>query len=586
MCAAHASLSVPVGLRHLYACSGSSIDAILLTVSETTASALSNLDALAVEAWTLEPVPPHERKGLLRDEAALLLDGLLVRFARGRGALDVALGEGLAALSVGDRVLRLGFSCLGDYARERLGIAGSTAQKLARLARELAGRPRLRFAVHAGELSARKAETILPVARGDDEEVWVIRARGETVRALAAAVKASRGSEPEADEPWERVTLPVGTDAKEALDEAMALAGKLLGAAAPKWQRLEAICEEFLGAHPEPALPKGEVASPQLDHQPVIEKLEAAKTWLEEETRNWSFLDAFEPVPASIDAELDAAGVAHLDAELRRLAGMRRRWDDLVGHLALLVRSCGLWRDLQFASFGHYCTERLGLSERAVGQRVALERRLYELPALRSAMRDGRLSYEKARIVASCADDQTVDAWVTLAQGLTCIALAREVESFDEAQMCARGEVSLRLPVHVVSLLDSAMRAAQRAAGRWLRPDEPLQLIAQHFIDTWKPLLATRNTVQKRVLARDRGLCQVPGCSRAALQIHHVTFRSHGGSDASENLVSLCAAHHLHGVHVGWVRVSGLAPGRLRWRFRERAGPMMSVVSLRASPEA
>lgn len=534
----------------------------VLTVSEPAATALRNLDALAAEAWALAPVPRHERKGLLRDEAALLLDGLLVRVARGRGALDVALGEGLCSLSVGDRVLRLGFSCLGDYSRERLGIAGSTAQKMARLARALRDRPRLRFAVHAGEVSARKAETILPVALGDDEGAWVTRARGETIRALAAAVKAARGIELETDESWERVTLPVGPEERATFDEAMALAGKLLGAAAPKWQRLEAICEEFLGAHP---LLDGDAAAPLLDHQPVSEVLEAARVWLEEETRNWSFLEPFEPVPALVGEALDAAGVTQLDAELRRLAAMRARWDELVGHLAQLLKSCGLWRDLRFASFGHYCSERLGLSERAVGQRIALERRLYDLPTLRAAMRDGRLSYEKARLVASCADDQTVDAWITRAQGFTCVALSREVESFDEAQMCARGEVSLRLPERVGALLDSALQAARLAAERPLRPGEALQLVAQHFIDTWKRLFATRNTVQKRVLARDRGLCQVPGCSRAALHVHHVTFRSHGGGDEPGNLVSLCAAHHLHGVHVGSVRVTGRAPWGLRW---------------------
>src|SRR6266446_6127824 len=33
---------------------------------------------------------------------------------------------------MGDRVLRLGYSGIGDYARERLGIAASTARKIAR----------------------------------------------------------------------------------------------------------------------------------------------------------------------------------------------------------------------------------------------------------------------------------------------------------------------------------------------------------------------------------------------------------------------------------------------------------------------
>src|SRR5512137_61656 len=146
---------------------------------------------VSMVARTLEPVMPHERRSVLRDEAALLLDGLLVRVARGRGAVDLALGEGLASLAAGDRLLRLGFSCPADYARERLGIAGSTAEKLARLARHLAERPLLREAVRSGAVSPRKAETVVPVARGPAEAAWVEKARTGTVRALAAEVRAA-----------------------------------------------------------------------------------------------------------------------------------------------------------------------------------------------------------------------------------------------------------------------------------------------------------------------------------------------------------------------------------------------------------
>ena len=40
-----------------------------------------------------------------------------------------------------------------------------------------------------------------------------------------------------------------------------------------------------------------------------------------------------------------------------------------------------------------------------------------------------------------------------------------------------------------------------------------------------------------------------------------------GGSDDPGNQISLCAAHHLHGVHMGWIRVSGTAPDGLRWEL-------------------
>jgi hypothetical protein len=56
-----------------------------------------------------------------------------------------------------------------------------------------------------------------------------------------------------------------------------------------------------------------------------------------------------------------------------------------------------------------------------------------------------------------------------------------------------------------------------------------------------------------------------------------VQYRSHGGGDEPGNLVSLCAAHHLHAVHLGWLRVRGRAPDRLRWAFAEGGGPIVAV---------
>ena len=57
--------------------------------------------------------------------------------ARSSGAIDVAMGERLAALCSGDGPMRLGSSGIGDYARENLSIAGRTAFGIARLARKL-----------------------------------------------------------------------------------------------------------------------------------------------------------------------------------------------------------------------------------------------------------------------------------------------------------------------------------------------------------------------------------------------------------------------------------------------------------------
>ena len=526
-----------------------------------------DLDAIAAVAWTLDPPAPHERGGVLNSESAKLVEGLFTRCGRGRGALDIAIGEGLLALGTGDRVLRLGFSGIGDYARERLGMAASTAQKMARLARELRERPGLRDAVWTGEVSVRKAEAILPVARGEAEESWVARARsGETVRSLKVAVKAVIGCEPEEDEAWDRVSLPLSPEARPAVEKAVELTGKILGRTAPKWQRVEVICQEYIGAHGAP----DEIAAAGVLRAPVDASLEPFQEWLEQQTAQWSFLDRVDPVLAPVADVAAATDPLLLDAELRRLAGLRAQWDEVFGHLAMLMQMLGLWREAGFASFGHCCCERVGMAERTVEQRIALERRLQVLPQLRRAMRAGRISYEKARLIAWQADDTTVEEYIGVAESMTCIELRRKLEGDEERQMCARGDFDFRAPHRVATLLTVAISAARKAAGEWISPGECFRRIAQHFIDTWEPALKEQSTPQRRILARDRGFCQARGCSRAATQVHHVQFRSAGGSDDPANLVSLCAAHHLHGVHKGWIRVRGLAPHALEWELGER----------------
>lgn len=530
---------------------------------------------LVEEACALVPPHAHERRHVLRDEAALLLDRLLVRVARGQGALDVAIGAGLDALAAGDRALRLGYSGIGDYARQKLGIAPRTAQAMARLARELRSRPLLREAVRRGEVSARKAQAVLPLAVGDGEAEWVARAREQTVRALEAAARARAPGSAEEDEPWERVEIDLTPEQRAVVDEALSLAGKVLGGRAPTWQRLEAICEEYLGAHPAEPADRGE--ADLIAGEPSLEDLKAG---LEAEMSEWRWLDEAHaelwaergpgpvveaPVPDS--AGEDFMDVVRLDADLRRLGAMRARWDELLGHLALLLRWVRLWRDMGFATFGHYAAERLGMAERTVAQRVALERRLYALPALREAMRTGRVSYEKARLVASVADEASLAGWIAQAERSTCVALRREIDARDEAQMRARGALALRVPCRVAVLLDAAFRAVREAEACWVSRGECLVRVARHFIDTWKDAVPKRRSRADEVLSRDGEACQVPGCSRAAAHAHHVVFRSAGGGDEESNLVSLCAAHHLHGVHAGYVRVTGRAPDALRWEL-------------------
>jgi hypothetical protein len=222
---------------------------------------------------------------------------------------------------------------------------------------------------------------------------------------------------------------------------------------------------------------------------------------------------------------------------------------------------------LNFASFGQYCEEALGMAERTVAQRVALERALQRHPALRRALQEKRITYEKARLIARHATKEDAPSWISAGARMTCVALHQALQDNHEAQMCARDEFEIWMPASVADLLKGTFRALRATAKRWMALKECVVALAEHFNATYQHLLDRAKTLARRVRARGKHFCQVPGCSRPAMHAHHIIPRSQGGTDDEWNLVGLCIAHHLHGIHGGRIRVTGRAPDQLVWEF-------------------
>jgi hypothetical protein len=120
--------------------------------------------------------------------------------------------------------------------------------------------------------------------------------------------------------------------------------------------------------------------------------------------------------------------------------------------------------------------------------------------------------------------------------------------------------------------LDGAMSGVYRQNGTYQEIVLPfLEALLDHFLITW--LTLTVKERHHRVLARDGFRCQVPGCSsRRNLHVHHIVFRSHGGSDDEQNCLTICMGHHLKGVHEGHLTIEGEAPDRLTFRLGVERG--------------
>jgi hypothetical protein len=131
------------------------------------------------------------------------------------------------------------------------------------------------------------------------------------------------------------------------------------------------------------------------------------------------------------------------------------------------------------------------------------------------------------------------------------------------------------------STLCTVRRALERRTGRLPTEGEAMEAMLDHVFAVWDPEDRERPRAH-RVFERDGWRCSAPGCSSYRnLQDHHIVFRSAHGSNALDNRTTLCAWHHLRGVHAGIFGCRGRAPGALRFELgrRRRRRPLLAYRS-------
>ncbi|MFI5402011.1 MAG: HNH endonuclease [Planctomycetota bacterium] len=520
-----------------------------------------------------EDLTPAQREALVLDEAA-------TRAARSSSAFDLALGVTLDRLFRGDRLMQVGTSRESDYARERLGVSPSLMYSWVALARGLERRPLLRQAVSVGAVSTRKALAVMLLAVGNEEAAWTEAAMRLTLREIASAVRAAGKEAPGERFEAEAIVLPMTPEQQARLDLGLAFAMDTIGPEAKRWQCLEAMCEEWLSDHGERMGARGKE-----DHGPLAPL--RGKILMKQLAAIGEALD----VIREIGKEPLKDNALGLDARARRLVAARRRYDLVFGALAERVRDECVPEILGYGTFERYCDERLGVSAGTVRQRIWLERRMREMPALRDAVSSGRLTYSKAVLVAKHATPADVDDRIARAAATTCQQTERETEAEEDRRNRGAGVRNLWAPSDAARTVWDAIGSAQAWSlgerGMEIDAGEALALIADHFVRIYETHLVKSEggrrmeKLRREILMRKWGLCAAPGCTREARHIHHVVFRSRGGPDEAWNGVGLCVPHHLHGIHLGYLELTGRAGERLHWRFgASEAIPLEEWVTL------
>jgi len=127
-------------------------------------------------------------------------------------------------------------------------------------------------------------------------------------------------------------------------------------------------------------------------------------------------------------------------------------------------------------------------------------------------------------------------------------------------------EIVFFAPASVVVMLWAAIAA-------FSKPHEPawrgLERLIEHAWEEWQRQPRHRDPI----FSRDGWRCAVPACSsRRNLHDHHLLFRSRGGGNTRQNRITVCAWHHLRGIHQGRVRAWGTAPDDVTWELGVRPG--------------
>lgn len=316
---------------------------------------------------------------------------------------------------------------------------------------------------------------------------------------------------------------------------------------------------------------------------------------------------------AQLDAlgrDVDALDAVELDRRLRVIQRAAQRIDSQMAALLRIGIDRRLFREIGFATVRLYVASRLGFCPSKAWSLIAIERACWRVNSVfREAWRDGRISHLAAVVLMPVLNDRHVRAWIERARSVTLRRLKDEVAAalaaadenndlpappvagaripvddspsadLEEVQMRADGAVRLtdlhphgavhltfRVPVSVAVLAETAFVVHRRhPEARW----RTFERILAMAIREWTSVPRHRDPI----FERDGWRCTVPACSsRRNLHDHHVTFRSHGGGNAQDNRTTVCAAHHLHGIHAGIVKASGPAPDGIVWELGCRPG--------------
>ena len=251
------------------------------------------------------------------------------------------------------------------------------------------------------------------------------------------------------------------------------------------------------------------------------------------------------------------------------LARLDRRVESALCFYLHEVDERQLYIDYGHAATVDYARECLGFEDRKTRTLLNLARRFEELPKMKESFARGEIPYTKAREAVKVATAANEEEWIEKCKTLSNRQLEQAVKK--ELPPEKKRTLVLVLDEERIETWERTREALEKLAGKTLTDIEVFDLTCAESLcthDLTPPLGDPEEPMGgyvAKVIERDGFRCQRPGCSnRTALTGSHVKSRGRGGSEESENILTVCMVCHT-AIERGLLKTTGRAPDQIQW---------------------
>jgi hypothetical protein len=431
---------------------------------------------------------------------------------RSEAASRHELGTVARELLRGRGYRRLGFVRLSDYARERLGVSARTLHAAAWVATRLEALPIVAAAFDRSELSWAQVRAVCAVARSEDQEQWLARARASTVEAferIARAVhpNAAGAADPDHDdgtidgEPAMRLRIACPARVRALWRRALELASRIAGEPLAAWRAAEILAAEAFSGRPAGVsfVDRAVLACLRLARRArrCDSAPDAYRTVTDSAARSLAMdvASAHCPEPGTVapalapaasesqrsDTEPPRAASDPFALDARLVAVMRaiRTSEPRIGRLLRIVVDQHLYRAHGFTSLADYVRERLAISVRKAWALLEVERSTRRANDFARAYDERAISWVCALTLLPVVDRKNAAAWIARADSVTVRRLADEVSWVLEARDLFGTERPLD-PPPLDSVLVSPVAQARAASAAAVATSAAIVQIGAH----------------------------------------------------------------------------------------------------------